>query len=220
MTVPAEPPKTATELVNTSTGLVPSARQDASSACVACRFARRPRSKSASHSPLTAAARWNTSSAPASASRAAAKPGSPRSPRTTATRESAARSGGAGAWSMRVSRDSGLAARPATGSDPAVSSSRASREPRKPAPPVTTTCTPASYVPGDGRELPAGPLGRCQPAQPQDLSVPGLQYRLDDVHGRVHGRLEIPGDAVAQETASQRPPEPLRGDGQQIRGVR
>src|SRR6516165_1446329 len=219
MTVSADPPKTATELENTTTGAVPSARQDASSAPVACRFARRPRSKSASHSPLTAAARWNTSSAPASASRAAAKPGSARSPRTATTRESAARSGGAGAWSMRVSRDSGRAACPATGSDPAASNSRASREPRKPAPPVTTTCTPASYVPEDGPELPAGPLGRCQPTQPQDLGVPGLQYRLDDVHRRVYGRLEIPGDAVTQETARQRPPEPLRGDGQQIRRI-
>src|SRR5215469_6973761 len=219
MTVWADPPKTATELANTSAGLVPSARLDASRACVACRFARRPRSKSASHSPLTAAARWKISSAPDSASRTAANPGSLRSPRITLTRRSAARSGGAGAWSMRVSRDSGRGGRPATGSDPAASNSRASREPRKPAPPVTTTCTPASYGPEDGRELPAGPLGRCQPTQPQDLGVPGLQYRLDDVHRRVYGRLEIPGDTVTQETARQGPPEALRGDGQQVRRI-
>src|SRR5580693_3525152 len=218
MTVSADPPKTARELVNTTTGLVPSARQDASSACVACRLARRPRSKSASHSPLTAAARWKISSAPASAFWA--KPGSPRSPRTTATRESAARSGGTGTWSTRVSRDSARGAPPATASDPAASSSRASREPRKPAPPVTTTCIPASYVPGAEPELPAGPLGWHQPAQPHDLGVPCLQHRLDDVHGRVHGHLGIPGDAVTQETARQRPPEPLRGDGQQIRRIR
>src|SRR5580693_4959188 len=217
MTVSADPPKTARELVNTTTGLVPSARQDASSACVACRLARRPRSKSASHSPLTAAARWKTSSAPASAFWA--KPGSARSPSTTATRESAARSGGAGTRSTSVSRDSVRGAPPATASDPAPSSSRASREPRKPAPPVITTCIPASYVPGAGPELPAGPLGRRQPAQPHDLGVPRLQHRLDDVHGRVYGHLGIPGDAVAQEAARQRPPEPLRGDGQQIRRI-
>src|SRR5579863_9581608 len=217
MIVSADPPNTARELANTTTGLVPSVRQDASRAWVAWRLARRPRSKSASHSPLTAAARWKTSSAPASAS--PAKPGSARSPRTAATRASAVRSGGAGTRSTRVSGDGGRGAPPATPSDPAASSSRASREPRKPAPPVTTTCIPASYVPGAGRELPAGTLRWHQPAQPHDLGVPGLQHRLDDVHGRVHGHLGIPGDAVAQEAARQRPPEPLRGDGQQIRRI-
>ena len=51
-------PEDGQRLENTTTGLVPSARQAASRASVALRFARMPRSKSASHySPLTAAAR-------------------------------------------------------------------------------------------------------------------------------------------------------------------
>src|SRR6266849_3040602 len=34
--------------------------------------------------------------------------------------------------------------------------------------------------------------------------------------GGGHGGLQVAGNAVAQETASQRPPEPFRGDQQQI----
>ena len=184
MTVSADPPKTARELANTSTGLVPSARQDASSACVACRLARRPRSKSASHSPLTAAARWKTSSASASASWA--KPGSPRSPRTTATRESAARSGGAGTRSRSVSRDS---ARPAARDRQRPGRQQLTGQPRaqETRPPVTTTASrhPTCRMPGGGyrlgrladvspgqpvpdarRGLPAGPLGRRHRGSP------------------------------------------------------
>jgi D-erythronate 2-dehydrogenase len=67
--------------------------------------------------------------------------------------------------------------------------------------------------------LSAGDPRGYQPAQPQDLGVPGLEHRLDDVHGRVNGGLQIPGDAVPEETARQRVPEPLRGDGQQIHRV-
>ena len=58
-----------------------------------------------------------------------------------------------------------------------------------------------------------------QPAQAQDFGVPGLQHRLDDVHGGVHGGLQIAGEAIAEEAARQRLPEPLGGDGQQIRRV-
>ena len=50
-------PKTANELVKTTVGWVPRARQADSMASVAARLLRMPRSKSASHSPLTAAAR-------------------------------------------------------------------------------------------------------------------------------------------------------------------
>jgi len=67
--------------------------------------------------------------------------------------------------------------------------------------------------------LPAGDPRGHQPAQAQDLGVPGLQHGLDDVHGGVHGGLQIADDAVAQEAARQRLPEPLRGDGQQINRV-
>jgi D-erythronate 2-dehydrogenase len=67
--------------------------------------------------------------------------------------------------------------------------------------------------------LPAGDPRGHEPAQPQDFGVPCLEHRLDDVHGRVDGDLRIPGDAVAEEAARQRPAEPLRGDGQQIHRV-
>ena len=67
--------------------------------------------------------------------------------------------------------------------------------------------------------LSAGDPRRYQPAQPQDLGVPGLKHRLDDVHGGVNGGLQIGDDAVAEEAARQRRPEPLRGDGQQIHRV-
>jgi len=67
--------------------------------------------------------------------------------------------------------------------------------------------------------LSAGDPRGHQPAQAQDLGVPGFQHRLDDVHGGVHGGLQIAGEAVAEEAARQRLPEPLRGDGQQIHRV-
>ena len=67
--------------------------------------------------------------------------------------------------------------------------------------------------------LPAADPRGHQPAQAHDFGVPGLQHRLDDVHGGVHGGLQIAGEAVAQEAARQRLPEPLRGDGQQIHRV-
>jgi len=67
--------------------------------------------------------------------------------------------------------------------------------------------------------LPAGDPRGHQPAQAEDLGVPGLQHRLDDVHGGVHGGLQIAGEAVPQEAARQRLPEPLRGDGQQIHRI-
>src|SRR5690242_15442893 len=104
-----------------------------------------PRSKSVSHSPLSAAARWKTTSAPDSVSGPLVSGSSswPRSPWIAVTRSSAARSGGTGAWSMSVTRDSGRAPPPATSSMPAASSSLVSREPRNPAPPVTTTFTTA-----------------------------------------------------------------------------
>ena len=67
--------------------------------------------------------------------------------------------------------------------------------------------------------LPAGDPRGHQPAQAEDLGIPGLQHRLDDVHGGVHGGLQIAGEAVTQEAARQRLPEPLSGDGQQIHRV-
>jgi D-erythronate 2-dehydrogenase len=70
----------------------------------------------------------------------------------------------------------------------------------------------------ESRLPPGDPRGH-QPAQPQDLGVPGLQHRLDDVHGGVNGGLQIADHAVAQKAARQRLPEPLRGDGQQIHRV-
>ena len=136
-----EVPNTARELENTTTGFVPSERHDASSASVARRFARMPRSKSASHSPLTAAARWKITSAPASVSRPlpAGSSSSPRSPRMAVTRSSAARSAGGGAWSMSATWASGRGPPPATSIEPAASNSLARRDPRKPAPPVIAT---------------------------------------------------------------------------------
>src|SRR5262249_54574542 len=109
---------------------------------------RMPRSKSASHSQLTAAARWKITSAPASVSGPArsGSSDSPSSPRTPATRSSAARSAGTGAWSTSVTRASGRAPAPATSSDPAASRVRARRDPRKPEPPVTTTFITAPPV--------------------------------------------------------------------------
>jgi D-erythronate 2-dehydrogenase len=67
--------------------------------------------------------------------------------------------------------------------------------------------------------LPAGDPRGHQPAQAQDFGIPRLEHRLDDVHGRVHGDLQVPGQAVAQEAAGQRPAQALRGDGQQVRRV-
>ena len=71
----------------------------------------------------------------------------------------------------------------------------------------------------DSTGTPAGDLAGHHPAQPQDLRVPRVEHRLDDVHGGMDGGLKIGGDAVAQETAAQRAAEPLGRDGQQIRGV-
>src|SRR5215470_10349316 len=143
-----DPPKAASELANTTTGLVPRARHEASSASVPRRLVRMPRSKSASHSQLTAAARWKITSAPASVSGPArsGSSSSPSSPRTPATRSSAARSAGTAAWSTSVTRASGRAPAPATSSDPAASRVRARREPRKPEPPVTTTFSTAPTI--------------------------------------------------------------------------
>src|SRR5260370_13851850 len=143
-----DPPNAARELENTTTGVVPSARHGASSDSVPRRFDRRPRSKSASHSALTAAARWKITSAPARVSgpEPAGSSRSPRSPWIPATRSSAARSPGAGVWSTSVTRDSGRAPLPATSSDPVASRARARREPRKPEPPVTTPFDTASPV--------------------------------------------------------------------------
>ena len=67
--------------------------------------------------------------------------------------------------------------------------------------------------------LPAGDPRGHQPAQAQDLGVPGLQHGLDDVHGGVHRSLQIADQAVAEEAARQRLPEPLRGHGQQVHRV-
>jgi hypothetical protein len=49
--------------------------------------------------------------------------------------------------------------------------------------------------------LPAGDSGGHQPAQPLDFGVPRLQHRLDDVYRGMDGGLQIPGDAITQETA-------------------
>ena len=106
-----------------------------------------PRSKFASHSALTAAARWKITSAPDRMSGAVARVGSrssQRSAQIAVTRPSAARSGGTGARSTSVTRERGAASLPATSSEPADSSCRARRAPRKPAPPVITTLVTSS----------------------------------------------------------------------------
>jgi 3-phenylpropionate/trans-cinnamate dioxygenase ferredoxin reductase component len=64
--------------------------------------------------------------------------------------------------------------------------------------------------------LPARELAAHQAPEPQDFGVPRVEHRLDDVHRGMDGGLQIAGNAVAQETAAQRPPEPLGGDRQQI----
>jgi len=65
------------------------------------------------------------------------------------------------------------------------------------------------------RSAPARELAHQAP-EPQDLGVPRVEHRLDDVHRGMHGGLQVTGNAVAEETASQRPAEPFRGDRQQI----
>ncbi len=93
-----------------------------------------PTSNSASACPLTTAARWNTLSVSGvivlSISAASA-----RSPTTEVTRSSATR---AGATSTRTIREIARSLPRASVSFPRCSSSRASRVPRKPAPPVMT----------------------------------------------------------------------------------
>ncbi|MGH3220161.1 MAG: D-erythronate dehydrogenase [Streptosporangiaceae bacterium] len=69
------------------------------------------------------------------------------------------------------------------------------------------------------RVLATGELGGHQAPQAQDLGVARLQDRLDHVHRGVHGGLRVTRDAVPQEAAGQRPPEQLRGDGQQVCGL-
>ena len=64
--------------------------------------------------------------------------------------------------------------------------------------------------------LPAWELAAHHAPEPQDLGVPCVEHRLDDVHRGVHRGLQVAGNAVPEETASQRPPEPFRGDRQQI----
>src|SRR5580704_8320018 len=204
-------PKTASELANTTTGPVPSARQDASSDSVARRLARMPRSKSASHSPLTAAARWKITSAPASGPGGrGGSSNSPRSPWMTVTRASAARSGGTGTRSMSVIPDRARGPAPATSTEPAASSSRASREPRKPPPPVITTLTtaPPSTIIGlafaEGQRSPKD-RGFCRgqgSGQPRRAGVPpdpraghpGRRCRRGGRAGRPQrGRARRPG---------------------------
>src|SRR5215472_16708956 len=59
---PGSLPKTAAELANTKRGRLPAALRASSRVREVSRFDRRPRSKSASHSAETAAARWKTTS--------------------------------------------------------------------------------------------------------------------------------------------------------------
>src|SRR6185437_11013196 len=79
-----------------------------------------------------------------------------------------------------------------------------------------SSSTVPSAGPATAHSLATGVLAAHQPPEPKDLRVPGVQDWLDDVHRGVHGDLGIAGNAVAQETASERPPEPFRRDGQQI----
>ncbi len=59
-------------------------------------------------------------------------------------------------------------------------------------------------------------MGAHQLPEPHDFGVPRVEHRLDDVHRGVDGGLEVADDAIPQETASQRAPEPFGGNGQQI----
>jgi hypothetical protein len=128
-------PKTATELENTTRDTLPPAftcaRSASSSARVLSMFERRPRSKSASHSPDTADARWNT---PSNDSSRSASVCASSGPVRAETRVSVSRSSGGGAMSVstieRMSRPF---------SCPRLSSVRASRAPRKPPPPVMSS---------------------------------------------------------------------------------
>ncbi len=93
----------------------PSVRRRSSRALVAAKLLRMPRSKSASHSPLTAAARWKTASTRPRRSRRCGRrrAAALRSPVDGDAAWSAARSAGAAARSTRVMRSMGRAAAPA-----------------------------------------------------------------------------------------------------------
>src|SRR6201996_4563728 len=64
--------------------------------------------------------------------------------------------------------------------------------------------------------LPAGNFGAHDAAEAEDLGVPRVEHWLGHVSRVVHGGLGIAGNAVAQETARQRPAKALGGDRNQI----
>ena len=85
-------PKTATELANTMRGTLPALRRPSSKQRVLSKLERRPKSKSSSHSPDTAEAKWNTPSKPVSNKLLCVIMG----PAWLCTRGSASKSAGAG----------------------------------------------------------------------------------------------------------------------------
>ena len=125
-------PNTATELENTTrVGAAPFCvreRNASSKARVLSRLERKPKSKSASHSPDTADAKWNT---PSTASCAKAWHCSSKGPVRTSTRASLAKSAGAGNWSVKMSL---VMLCPLI--CPRANKVRANRAPMNPAPPV------------------------------------------------------------------------------------
>ena len=122
-------PNTATELANTMRGTLPALRKLSSNKRVLSKLDRMPKSKSCSHSPDTADAKWNTPSKPLSNK----GPCSNMGPAWPLTRGSANRSAGAGNKSAMCSSVTFLPL-----SSPFFRISRARRAPKNPAPPVTS----------------------------------------------------------------------------------
>src|SRR2546428_7593917 len=103
---------------------------------------------------------------------------------------------------MGVPRDRGRASPPAPRSGPAASRSRASREPRKPAPPVMTTFTMARLRPG--------PSARVILRAPGDrLLDRGLHLR-GTLHVRhVPGAVDQAADRAGQRLGLRRGDDPV-----------
>ena len=157
-----------------------------------------PRSKSASHSALTAAARWKITTAPASA----AQPGPPGRDQLAelAAQHADPLVGGQVRRHRRLVGQGQPAERPGRAarhaSEPAASRSRASRAPRNPAPPVITTFVTASPSPGlrqcDGVAIEPGPAaGSAAPGR-----GPGAR-RPRESGDRRHGRGQGAGGQAA-----------------------
>ena len=132
------PPYAATELAKTRRGQAPRARIASISRSEPWKLTCIPRSKFCSASPLTTAARWNTTPVSGSTS-ASAAPGSLKSPMRYSTRGSAGGAVSLPPMSLTTTRSISCSAPSGPASAPRSSRAPTRRRPRNPWPPVTST---------------------------------------------------------------------------------